>query len=359
MTVLQQVEWLDPLVEPGRNKELDRYVVEQTGARIPTAGFFATCPWIMRADVDLDFGYVHLDGDLTALLYMAVSRDNSCRFCYGAARMLMRMGGMSERRIRKLEHDADSVLAPGIRLALDFARRVSRANPLPVIADEKDLRDAGYGEAAIRELAFYASEVVFHNRVYTLLALPPRFQERIGGSRLLVQLMRLRFRGLIERAYEPGGPEVLEAGLEAGPFANLVRALDGLPAARVLRKILDEAWASPHLPARTKALVFAVVARGLGSARAEAEAARLLLAAGLGLEEVEEILSHLASPALDPVETAILPYARETIWYQPADIQRRGRELAGRLSREQLLETVGIAGLANMVGRMAIVLDAA
>jgi alkylhydroperoxidase family enzyme len=123
-----------------------------------------------------------------------------------------------------------------------------------------------------------------------------------------------------------------------------------------LRKILDEAWASQHLSPRTKALIFAVVARGLGCSHAEREAFRLLAADGLAASEVEEILAHLASPELDPAEALIVPYARETIWYEPASVQRRGRELQKHLTTPVFLEVIGIASLANMVSRLGIVL---
>jgi hypothetical protein len=71
---------------------------------------------------------------------------------------------------------------------------------------------------------------------------------------------------------------------------------------------------------------------------------------------VEEILAHLASPELDPVEALIVPYARETIWYEPASVQQRGRELQKNLTTPAFLEALGIASLANMVSRLGIVL---
>ena len=132
--------------------------------------------------------------------------------------------------------------------------------------------------------------------------------------------------------------------------------LDGLPAARTWQENLGSAWSSPLLSPRAKALVFAVVARGLGSRRAEEEAKRLLALEGLGPGELEEILAHLASPKLDRVEAAIVPFARQTIRYRPADIQRRARRLLDELSTEQFLELVGVAGLANATVRLSLAL---
>ena len=95
-----------------------------------------------------------------------------------------------------------------------------------------------------------------------------------------------------------------------------------------------------------------MVARGLGCLISEREATRLLALEGVETDAIDATLAHLASPLLDPVEAAIVPFARETIWYRPAQIQRRARALCAQLSREQFLELVGIVALANAVCRM-------
>ncbi len=75
------------------------------------------------------------------------------------------------------------------------------------------------------------------------------------------------------------------------------------------------------------------------------------------MEEVQEILTHLASPALNEIEGEIVPLARETVWYQPAQIQRRCREFQDLVTREQMLEFLGAASLANAVCRLGVVSD--
>jgi alkylhydroperoxidase family enzyme len=351
-----EVEWLDPLVERERNRELERYVKREAGLVPPHTRFFGACPWIMRADIDFDIGCAEI-ASLVDPIYLIVSRDNSCRFCYGGARMFMRVAGMPEAQIERLEQDLETArLEAGVRLALDFARRVSRSNPPPGSAERKQLRDAGYSEAAIRELALFAGVVIFHNRFATLLALPPYPAELVARS-WWAGLLRFRFKRIFKRLRSQPEPEASSAEPDSGPYAGLTRTLGGLPHARVLRRTLDSAWASPHLRPRTKALIFAVIARGLGSASAEREACRLLAAEGMTVDAISESLANLASPALDAGEARILPYVRETIWYQPAPVQRRGRELREQLGHAALLETVGIAALANMVCRIALALD--
>lgn len=358
MDPLQHVEWLEPLVKQHSNPELVAWVKQHTGSEYPHTAYLADCPWMLRADVYLDEAYVHIT-DIAGLIYLAVSRDNSCRFCYGASRFLMRLQGFSESDIERIERDVElATTEPKVDLALDFARRVSRANPPPGAADKQALHDAGYDETAIKEIAFHAADVIFHNRVGTLLALPPQ-DDAILHDKGLFAALRHEFKQLFAQTSTPSQPEKLSDELKTGPYSNVVIALDGIVQARLLRTIIDEAWESPHLSTRTKALIFAVIARGLGSEAAEREAYRLLEGEGLSADRVDMILAHLSAPELDETEARILPYVRETIWYQAPTAQRRGRELRAQLSNEQFLETVGIAALANMVCRLPLVLDAA
>jgi alkylhydroperoxidase family enzyme len=358
MDSLQDVEWLEPLVEARVNPELVPWVKKHAGTEYPHTAYLADCPWMLHADVYLDEAYIHIT-DIAALIYLVVSRDNSCRFCYGAIRMLMRLQGMSESEIERLERDVETAAVdPKLKLALDYARRVSRATPAPGEAEKQALRDVGYDDVAIMEIAFQSVDVIFHNRMSTLLALPLD-DESLLEDKGVIELMREQFAQLFTQINTPSKPEKLTDALKTGPYSNVVVALDGIVQARILRTIVDEAWASPHLPTRTKALIFAVIARGLGSRPAETESYRLLEQEGLDSGQVDEILAHLASPVLDDAESRILPYVRDTIWYQTPTAQRRGRELRTQMTNEQFLETVGIAALANMVCRLPLVIDVA
>ena len=355
---LENVGWLEPLVERERNRELESWAKQIAGIVPPHTPYFAACPWILRADLALDVECAKI-ADLADRIYLTVSRDNSCRFCYGASRMFMRLSGMSNAQIEQVEQDVElSRIEPRARAGLEYARRVSRSNPAPDAAAAQALRELGFSNAAIRELALYAGVVIFHNRFATLLALPVRTAERVAASRF-AWLMRIVLGGIIDRLRSQPGPDVAAAADDTGPYSDVTRALGDLPHGRALRATLDDAWASPNLPARTRALIFAVIARGLESVSAESEARRLLEAEGLVAQQVDEILANLASPELDAREARILPYVRETIWYQPEPVQRRGRALREQLSNTELLETVGTAALANMVCRIALALDAA
>jgi hypothetical protein len=95
----------------------------------------------------------------------------------------------------------------------------------------------------------------------------------------------------------------------------------------VLRGIIDDAWASDILPRRTKTLLLGVVGKVLGCQHAEEEA-------------------------------RLVPFARETVRYQPGAVQRRLREVARGLTVAETVETVGVLALANTVCRLSVVLDA-
>ena len=360
MPSVQEIEWEDCLVETRRNPEMERYARQAYGLLPSWVAYFATCPWLVRTLVHIShtqLRLVYIDLDLAEFIALVVSQDNSCRYCYAANRALLKILGFPEERIRRLEQGLlTAELSPRHRAALEFARRVSRSNPMPSRLDLQPLRDVGYDDGAIKEIAFLTVVSVYQNRVSTLPAIPTESAEHLADL-WYMRAFRPLFARFIHWKVRRGQPESLTPEERAGPFAYLVAALDGLPVAKTLRRMLDELWGSPCLPQRSKALVFAVVARGLGCPLSEREAVRLLHDHSLTAEDVEEILSHLASPKLDPIEAEIVPFARETIWYRPAPIQRRARKVREHLSTEQFLELVGAAALANAVCRLAVVVD--
>jgi alkylhydroperoxidase family enzyme len=141
---------------------------------------------------------------------------------------------------------------------------------------------------------------------------------------------------------------------KTGPFAAVVIGLDGLPMAGQLRVVLDGMLSSNAITPRAIPLIFAVIARALGCEASEREATRLLVERGLSGEEVDEILIHLSSAVLDETERKIVVVARETVWYQPAQIQKKCREFADDLTREQLIEFVGAVSIANAICRLGV-----
>ncbi len=355
MASIRDVEWEACLLEPRRDLEVERRLRRRFGRVGAGLAYFSECPWLSESLGGLNAQLrttVRLDHDLAEMVGVLVSHDNACRYCFAATRAFLRLLGYSEQRIRTLEQDLlTAEFRPTERAAFEYARRVSRANPLPTPADAEPLRAAGLDDLTIKELAGYVALTVFHNRLSTLAALPPQHFENLP-DRWYVRLRRPLIAPFIARARRTAAETRLRDDQRQGPFAPVVCALDGLPLAGELRAFIDALWASSVLPVRAKALVFGVVARGLGCAPSEREAVRLALEAGMDGADVTHALAHLATPALAPAEAAVLPFARETIWYQPAVIQRRSRAVRDMLSRPEYVELLATAAAANMICRL-------
>ena len=192
MSSLESVEWEECLLEPRRDADLEREARRTLGFVPPALSLFSSCPWLARNVVHGGFRYgrlIHLDLVLADLIFLAVSQDSSCRYCYAGQRALFRLQGFDEERIRRVEEASFSAEDdPRERLALDFARRFSRSNPAPSAADLSALRDAGYGDGEIKEIACVAATTVTANRVTTLPALP--LEQSNLETRWLVRLFR-------------------------------------------------------------------------------------------------------------------------------------------------------------------------
>ena len=316
----------------------------------------APSPWLVRALCEIiKRPFAHAPLEVCDLVVLVVSQENSCRYCYGVQRAVLKIFGQRDEHIDAIVRDAQvGELTPAARAALDLARRLTRANPRPGGADFEALVRAGFSHPAAAEIVFAAAASAITNRVGTLLALPPEPLVSFVASpvfRFVRPLLAWRMRP------RPRAPEPAPCP-DDGPCAAVVAALDGSPAAGLLRRAIDGAWASDVLPRRTKTLMLAVIARALDCAHGEREARRFLAAEGLAPGELDGILANLGSPRLDAREARLVPFARETVRYQSAVIQRRMRELARGLSPEEILEVVGIAALANAVCRMSVAIDA-
>jgi len=351
------MEWGECLVPSTRaGPELAAEIRRQFGGTVP--GWlqrFAWSAWLPRAFAAGNAKPIsYADPALCNLIALVVSQDNSCRYCYGAVRSVLRILGHREDFIARPERDFHTLdLSPGARAALDLARRVSRANPLPTRAAVGEVAAAGLAPAAVSEVVFYAAIGTFNNRVATLLAVPiDRGFESLPETplfRLIRPLVAWKMRG---RRLQPTPPPPATP-----PFAALVAALGDSPSAGMVRRTVDEALASDVLPRRTKVLLFAVIARAVGSAYVEREARMLLVGDGSDASDVERVLEHLASPSLDAREARLVPFARETVRYQAGTIQRRMREVCAGFTPAETVETAGVLVLANAVCRMGMLAD--
>jgi alkylhydroperoxidase family enzyme len=360
MSAVDAIEWEACVLEPVHNEDAERMLRKTYGIVPPGTRYFLTSPWLPRAFAALGTEALPLrfaSGDLAQMVALVVSQDNSCRYCYAATRSVMRILGFPDAQIRRLEENTFGAdLSPSDVAALQFARCVSRAAPRPCTADWQPLLAAGASPAAILEIAFLTATNIFFNRMSTLPALPPEEMEL--DRRWYVQLLRPLIAYML-RPHRTNEDALLTAEQRRGPFAATVNALDGLPGAPRLRAVIDTAWQSAVLERRTKALVFAVVARGLGCPLSDAEARRLLIDEGHAPASIDQLLAHLSGPDMSPQDAAAAALARESIWVRPAQIQRQVRSLRSLFSTEQLVELLGIAALANTVCRLGVAADIA
>jgi alkylhydroperoxidase family enzyme len=351
---LVQVGWDKCVLEPAPDRRAEAALRRETGAAPAWIRYYLSCAWLSKAAVRLGPDnklLVHLDFPTVDLLGLVVSQEHSCRYCYAVTRMQLRILGMSEERMQQLEQRlAGGDLEPKAAAVVRFARRMARSIPLVTQQEIDALRATGFDDAQMREIAYVVASVAFFNRISTIPALPPYLWEQLADRwfmRILRPVVARTMRGWRKR----GEPACFARSPE-GPFAALLLQFEGSPIGPVLASTLEDVWTSRILSRRCKALMFAVVGRGLGCSASADEMARMLKAEGLPPADAQRIIAHLGGPGLGPDETALLRFARDTIWYEPIEIQRRARELRNRLSVAQFVEALGVASLANALCRL-------
>ena len=355
----QAVEgWLVPVGPPLTKEQRAANRKVSYRADDPLSLRMSWVPWVVDAKTtSVGCKTACVDGELRDQLLLVVSQDNSCRYCHGVARALLQIQGYSRERILALESQLTQAELPrSNRVALEYARRLSRSNPRPGAREVQDLLDAGHSELSAREVAVFAAMNVFHNLTATLLGAAPDELEEMPRKWYAPVLtpfvaMILRKRG------RPVGPQPFRIEHGDGPHGTVLAALAGLPAANTLGEIVNSMWTSTVLPRRTKAMLFGVVARSLQCARSEREAASLMRSDGLDDEQIGEILTTLNAPVLSDLEKVLVPFARETVRFRVEAMHRRSHEVLGSLEPAHAVEAIGVLGLANAITRLSVLSD--
>jgi alkylhydroperoxidase family enzyme len=362
---LEQIPWSPaPLFLPKPDLSSIRELRKQFGWVPPGMRYLNYCPWLLRANMELLYCPVHfISPHLSNLISLVVTQENACRYCYGSVRALMKLMGYTEDYIIKLENDVDNHdgLSPGEKLALDFSRRIARANPYPAPSELKALQQTGFSALATREIAFLAANrTCFGSRICTPLAVPPDSDlEEMAGKwfatimRPLIKWNMSRITHRLVNSYQTH-PEIYVER----PFAQFVQTVQEIPiAALILRSAIDAAWDSPVISRRLKGMIFAIIGRALNCEPMVAESVRLLEQEGLTREHSSRALVDLTSERLDPFENKAIEMARETVRYRPDQIQKKLKAFSAGVSEVIILELLGTAALANMLSRMGILLQ--
>ena len=354
---LDQVDWCDvPLIPPMPDPVWERESTKRLGFTSNTAKYLTPVRWMLRADEFMQARVTpNVPVDLSKLIGLVVAMDNSCRHCYGAFRSMLKIMGYSEGVVRKLEESLTVKEFPKKdRLALEFARKVSRAAPRPSAAEYLELKSVGFSPIEIAEIAYLAANSASGNRLATLLALPNDPLEEVEANwfnKLKRPFTRKEFRASLFPVFRSAPPPAY-----AGPGARILKAFEDSPAGAALATILSGAWESEITPKRVKALIFGVVARSLGCQACEGEAAEALQYEGWTQPEIEHVMTYMNSEKLDPFELKALRFARETVHYQTRRVQELAQNFAAGLDREVLIEIVGLVCYANGLVRMSVLL---
>jgi AhpD family alkylhydroperoxidase len=297
-----------------------------------------------------------IDERLSSQICFVVARDNACRFCYGSFRTFLRVAGYSDAALDQLEqelHLDNSDRAH--RSALHFAVEISQGR-FGEGTTAATLREQGYGDTAIREIAGVAVLSTLINRLATMLAAPlSEDTEALIGQwyfDVLRPVLRLLLDGW-QRTRPPLVPPLRHDDVD-GPFAPWTGRLVGTNVGHHVHSVVAQ-WTQDEsaLPLRTKLLILAVVARGLHCGVLETRAADLLVGrCGLARRDVESAVSHLRGTAVDDRDAALLRLARESIRYEAGRIQTTVRERTQSLSRAETIDAVATLGLSNALARL-------
>ena len=361
--LLNEILWDEPILPLVADPPWEEEVKRARGSVPDVVRRIAPSPWLRHTFLLMDqYKPLHVPARLLHIAALVTAQENACRYCYGAARAQMTMLGYSGALIGRIERESQvAELDEKERAVIRFCRALARSNPRPAYLEREELMRLGYSKLAVTELAYLIAGGCFINRVATLIACPPEYGfEKLAGGFLgrmigLAAPLVLSLGALRKRAPEAQPTE--EELTVAGPFGPIAQALAGLPAAAVMQDAMAGAFAASVLPRRTKALMFAVVARSLDCQFCLGETHRLLLDEEFSGEQIDACLVSLASPLLEPYESRIIAWVRDTVRYEPQQIQRSTRALRDEIGAAALLDAVGVAALANAVVRLAMVLE--
>lgn len=354
ITSPNDIAWSEPILPQVSDPAWEAEVKRTTGSIPDFMRRVAPSPWIRRFVVNSrSYRYTYLSPRHADICFLVTSQENACRYCYGAARAMMRLLGYSDAFTMQIEREAQlAELDERERAFIQFSRNLARSNPRPGRMAREQLMALGYSKEVVTEMAFMIAVNCMGNRVTTLLACPPEFAlERFSTS-----WMAWLLRPILKRQMRRQPPEYQGNGVaQSSTFAPLATLLESVPkAAMLLQETLDDAFASDVIPRPTKALMFGVVARALECQFCESNVSRMLESIGFTAAEVNTALSTLSSPRLDANGQALIAWVRDTVRYQPSEVQRRTRTLLAQVGPEQTLEAIGIAALANGVVRLAM-----
>jgi alkylhydroperoxidase family enzyme len=363
--MLEEIQWGEPLLPVVADPAWEAEVKSRGGRPNNVDLRTAPLPWLREFCFSARvyfYSVAMMPERLFPMVAMVVAQENSCRYCYGLNRAVLKIVGYSETFIDDVERNMRvAELDEKERAVLAFCRNLARSRPRPARSEAEALIKLGYSPLAVAEIAACVAGSCFYNRVITMTACPPQEDlERASGSpvEVLKDMAAAFMQSIAARRQVTRRIAPLDAAtLADGAFGPVLATLAGVPAAAGFKAAVDDAFASNVLSRPAKALIFAVVARALDCRRSEVEARKLLRGEGMGDVEIDTALATLQSKRLASHESGLLSWARDTVSYQTPVMQKQTRMLAAKIDSIAVLEAIGTAALANGLVRLAMLLE--
>src|SRR5262245_34877263 len=287
--LVDQLQWEQPLTPEFVDPAWEAEVRPLFGGFIPgVLKRTASSPWVRRTYFDfMRSPITSLTRAEIELAGLVTSQENACRYCYGSARVRMKMMGFTDEMVDRIERNVQLVEAePRERELVQFCRNLARSKPRPARKAREQMRDVGFTDLQTAELAYAVSAMDFGNRVATLLAVPPELEMEAEGNKAKGIWQKLSSWVPGKKAERGLPPADYPPPTFKGPYADLVRSLEGSPTSSTLEAVLNRAFSSETLPRRTLSLIFAVIAHTLQCERCELVAGELLDAEGFSRSDL-------------------------------------------------------------------------
>lgn len=350
------MDWAEPILPAVPDRPWEQRVKKQYGLVPDVMTRVSTCGWLREMLLrGLSVSATEMPKHLADIGTLVCSQENACRYCYGVARAQMKLFGYSEKMINTIEQDMlMAELDQKDRTFIRFCRSLARSSPRPSKKERDKLLKLGFSELQVTEMAFQIARECFVNRVVTFISSPPMHDFEQMSNSLMAKLFRplIAYR-LRSKSYKGKG----SFQVPEGPFAPVLQAISGVPAAVIFRDGLEGVSESNVLSPELKLLMFAVVARSLNCQYCSDACYTMARDIGFGSESYTQALQTLTCDKLDSQEQRLLAWTRETIHYQTGPIQQRTKELASGTDHDALLEAIGVASLANSVVRLGVLLE--
>jgi uncharacterized peroxidase-related enzyme len=172
--------WIEEIAESaaeGRLKECYERVRAALGRVVPFYRVFSSSPRLLTAHLDF-YGALGAPGALSKrrreYIATAVSAENGCAHCTQLHAGFLRGLGVEPALVSGLATDPGGApLPPADRAIVDYALKLTRTPRAMTRADVERLRDHGFSDALVFEIAFTTAYFNYTNRVAEGLGVDP------------------------------------------------------------------------------------------------------------------------------------------------------------------------------------------